>query len=208
MQASERPRNVEEAIGDCGIYEHGRWRPGRLPLDEETDAARRTDGFAWIGMQEPNADDIAAVAATFSLPALAVRWSSASSIWKPPVWTCGATRSSRTGRRWWRRPASRAAGSRMAWSVRPARYPFRALTVHGLRAADLADAPTIDDVVGDLVDLLSNRILVAHAAWVERAFLNRALRHTDSPRAGGHRHRCPAARLPARRRQYCQRAQP
>jgi DNA polymerase-3 subunit epsilon len=50
------------------------------------------------------------------------------------------------------------------------------LTVHGLRVADLADAPSIDDVAGDLVDLLSNRILVAHAAWVERAFLNRVLR--------------------------------
>jgi DNA polymerase III subunit epsilon len=51
-----------------------------------------------------------------------------------------------------------------------------ALTVHGLRAADLAGAPPIDDVLEDLIDLLSDRILVAHAAWVERAFLDRALR--------------------------------
>jgi DNA polymerase-3 subunit epsilon len=34
----------------------------------------------------------------------------------------------------------------------------------------------MDDVVGHLVDLLSNRVLVAHAAWVERAFLDRVLR--------------------------------
>jgi DNA polymerase-3 subunit epsilon len=61
--------------------------------------------------------------------------------------------------------------------VRPTRaVSTPALTVHGLRPADLADAPTIDEVVGDLIDLLSNRVLVAHAAWVERAFLNRALR--------------------------------
>jgi DNA polymerase III subunit epsilon len=61
--------------------------------------------------------------------------------------------------------------------VRPARpVSVPALAIHGLRAADLADAPTIDEVVGDLVDLLDNRVLVAHAAWVERAFLNRALR--------------------------------
>jgi DNA polymerase III subunit epsilon len=60
--------------------------------------------------------------------------------------------------------------------VRPARpVSVPALTVHGLRAADLADAPTIDEVLGYLVDLLSNRVLVAHAAWVERAFLNRVL---------------------------------
>jgi len=61
--------------------------------------------------------------------------------------------------------------------VRPTRaVSVPALTVHGLRAADLAHAPAIDEVVGDLVDLLSNRVLVAHAAWVERAFLDRALR--------------------------------
>lgn len=61
--------------------------------------------------------------------------------------------------------------------VRPSRASsVPALTVHGLRPADLADAPTIDETVGDLVDLLTDRVLVAHAAWVERAFLNRALR--------------------------------
>lgn len=61
--------------------------------------------------------------------------------------------------------------------VRPARpISVPALQIHGLHAADLADAPTIDEVVSDLLDLLSNRVLVAHAAWVERAFLNRALR--------------------------------
>lgn len=61
--------------------------------------------------------------------------------------------------------------------VRPSRpVSVPALTVHGLRNADLADAPAIEQVVNDLVDLLTGRVLVAHAAWVERAFLNRALR--------------------------------
>jgi len=60
--------------------------------------------------------------------------------------------------------------------IRPARpVSVPALRVHGLRTADLAGAPTIDEVTDDLVDLLSNRALVAHAAWVERAFLNRVL---------------------------------
>lgn len=61
--------------------------------------------------------------------------------------------------------------------VRPVRpVSVGALTVHGLRTADLAGAPEIDELVDELVDLLTGRVLVAHAAWVERAFLDRALR--------------------------------
>lgn len=60
--------------------------------------------------------------------------------------------------------------------VRPGRpVSVPALTVHGLRAADLADAPAVDEVADHLVDLLADRVLVAHAAWVERAFLTRVL---------------------------------
>jgi DNA polymerase III subunit epsilon len=51
-----------------------------------------------------------------------------------------------------------------------------ALTVHGLRAADLADEPTIDEVLDEMIDLLAHRVLVAHAAWIEQAFLDRVLR--------------------------------
>lgn len=61
--------------------------------------------------------------------------------------------------------------------VRPTRpSSTAAMTVHGLRGVDLAEAPPIDDVVDEIVQLLSGRVLVAHAAWVERAFLDRALR--------------------------------
>lgn len=61
--------------------------------------------------------------------------------------------------------------------VRPGRpVSVDALTVHSLRTADLADAPPIDDLLDELIGLLSGRVLVAHAAWVERAFLDRALR--------------------------------
>jgi DNA polymerase-3 subunit epsilon len=51
-----------------------------------------------------------------------------------------------------------------------------AMTVHGLRSADLANSPPIGAVLDELIDLLTGRMLVAHAAWVERAFLDRALR--------------------------------
>jgi DNA polymerase-3 subunit epsilon len=61
--------------------------------------------------------------------------------------------------------------------VRPERaVSVAALAVHQLRQVDLAGAPRIDDVLNDLTDLLANRALVAHAAWFEEAFLNRALR--------------------------------
>ncbi|MFG2044034.1 PolC-type DNA polymerase III [Dactylosporangium sp. NPDC048998] len=61
--------------------------------------------------------------------------------------------------------------------LRPTRpISVAAMTVHGLRSADLADAPPIDDVLDELIELLTGRVLVAHAAWVERAFLERALR--------------------------------
>ncbi|MCU7731006.1 3'-5' exonuclease [Actinoplanes sp. KI2] len=61
--------------------------------------------------------------------------------------------------------------------VRPARsMSVAALKVHGLRAADLADAPTIGETADELAGLLANRVVVAHAAWIERAFLNRVLR--------------------------------
>jgi DNA polymerase-3 subunit epsilon len=61
--------------------------------------------------------------------------------------------------------------------VRPGRaVSVAALTVHGLRTADLAGAPALDEIVDEVVDLLAGRVLVAHAAWVERAFLDRALR--------------------------------
>jgi DNA polymerase-3 subunit epsilon len=61
--------------------------------------------------------------------------------------------------------------------VRPSRpVSAAALAVHGLRSVDLAGAPSITDQLDDLIGLLSGRAPVAHAAWVERAFLNRALR--------------------------------
>jgi DNA polymerase-3 subunit epsilon len=50
------------------------------------------------------------------------------------------------------------------------------IVVHGLRPVDLADAPSWEDVVDDLLLALTGRVLVAHAAWVETAFLGRGLR--------------------------------
>jgi DNA polymerase-3 subunit epsilon len=61
--------------------------------------------------------------------------------------------------------------------VRPGRpVSVGALTVHGLRTEDLAQAPAVGELLDELVELLTGRVLVAHAAWIERAFLDRALR--------------------------------
>ncbi|MBX3285808.1 MAG: magnesium and cobalt transport protein CorA, partial [Actinobacteria bacterium] len=64
---------IDGRIGDCGLYEHGRRRAGRIPLGEAGNAARKADdGFVWIGLQQPTADDLGELAEEFGLPALAV----------------------------------------------------------------------------------------------------------------------------------------
>jgi len=64
--------SVDAHIGDCAVYEDGQRRGGRIPLEDACEAARRTHGFVWVGLQQPTAADIADVAAEFGLPALAV----------------------------------------------------------------------------------------------------------------------------------------
>ena len=69
---SDAGTDVEHVIGDCAVYEQGRRRPGRMPLTGAAEAAAAVDGFVWVGLQQPAADDVEAVAAEFGLPALAV----------------------------------------------------------------------------------------------------------------------------------------
>ncbi len=51
-----------------------------------------------------------------------------------------------------------------------------AIRVHGIRAADLADAPAGVAALDPLLEVMAGRVLVAHHASVERAFLGAALR--------------------------------
>ena len=60
----------------------------------------------------------------------------------------------------------------------------KSITIHTLRPADVADAPPLSDAVEILDALLTDRVLVAHAAWIEQSFLSRAFR------AHGKRLRC------------------
>jgi DNA polymerase III subunit epsilon len=49
----------------------------------------------------------------------------------------------------------------------------RTVVVHGIRPVDLADAPPLDAVAGDLRDALASRFVLAWAADIEAAFLGR-----------------------------------
>jgi DNA polymerase III subunit epsilon len=63
--------------------------------------------------------------------------------------------------------------------------PGSSVEIHGLRAADLAQAPPAPQAFAPLIPALKGRIPVAHAAWVEQAFLRpqlRALGDRLSPR--------------------------
>jgi DNA polymerase III subunit epsilon len=61
--------------------------------------------------------------------------------------------------------------------VRPATPPpASSVEIHGLRTADLAAAPLAPEALAPLVSALAGRVPVAHAAWVERAFLQPHLR--------------------------------
>ena len=60
--------------------------------------------------------------------------------------------------------------------VRPDRMPSPdTIRIHGLREADLTDAPPLGDVLDRLLAALAGRALVAHVASVEQGFLGAAL---------------------------------
>jgi DNA polymerase-3 subunit epsilon len=76
-------------------------------------------------------------------------------------------------------------GAARAGLVRPpAGVPAAAIRIHGLRDADLAAAPPLRKAIDDLLEAMAGHVVVAHAAWVERAFLTRAL-HTCGVRFRG-----------------------
>lgn len=60
--------------------------------------------------------------------------------------------------------------------VRPQRMPDGdTIRIHGLREADLIDAPPLSQHLAELLDAFTGRVLVAHVAAIERAFLRAAL---------------------------------
>ena len=71
-EAGHRPVNDDGFVGDIGLYERGRRQPGGLPIQRAAEVARGTEGFVWVGLQEPSLGEVEAIAGQFDLPALAV----------------------------------------------------------------------------------------------------------------------------------------
>jgi DNA polymerase III subunit epsilon len=61
--------------------------------------------------------------------------------------------------------------------VRPRRMPGQeTIVIHGLRSADLVDAPTFTESLDGLLEALAGRAMVAHVASIEEGFLGAAFR--------------------------------
>ena len=61
--------------------------------------------------------------------------------------------------------------------VRPRQMPsMRSIEIHGLRAIDLEKADPIELVIPEFRARINQRVLIAHAAWIEFAFLKPYLR--------------------------------
>jgi DNA polymerase III subunit epsilon len=61
--------------------------------------------------------------------------------------------------------------------VRPWHMPGRdTIVIHGLRSADLADAPPLAEVLDRLLEALTGKVMVAHVASIEERFLGAAFR--------------------------------
>jgi DNA polymerase-3 subunit epsilon len=73
-------------------------------------------------------------------------------------------------------------GDHISGLVRPRRRPSPAsVTVHGIRASDLENAPTAVEVAPRLAAALSGSLLVVHFAFVERTFLGPVLAAVGMP---------------------------
>jgi len=59
-------------IVDCGVYEKGRRRDGKLSLEQAHEASRAEDTFVWLGVVEPPAEEFGVIARQFDLHELAV----------------------------------------------------------------------------------------------------------------------------------------
>ena len=56
--------------------------------------------------------------------------------------------------------------------VRPRQaIPGSSIRIHGIRPIDVRDAPPLGDVIEELLEAMTGRILLVHVDWVERGFL-------------------------------------
>lgn len=62
------------------------------------------------------------------------------------------------------------------WIVQP-HVPLadESITIHGITHSQVADAPQLVDILGDLLEAIAGHVLVVHCRAIERSFLNNAL---------------------------------
>jgi DNA polymerase-3 subunit epsilon len=73
------------------------------------------------------------------------------------------------------------AGGAIEGLVKPRRRPSaESVEIHGIRPQDLESAPDLPEALAPLIAVLPRATPIAHAAWVERAFLGPALRAAGS----------------------------
>ncbi|MGL1833687.1 3'-5' exonuclease [Rhodocyclaceae bacterium SMB388] len=70
----------------------------------------------------------------------------------------------------------RASASRH-WIVRP-RVPLgeKSVTIHGITDSQVADAPDLADIFGEILGVMAGHVMVVHCRSIERQFLDAALR--------------------------------
>ena len=67
------PRAASAYVVDCAVYVDGVRLPGHCTHDRAlAEVRRRGDGFVWIGLHEPDQDQITGIAEVFGLHELAV----------------------------------------------------------------------------------------------------------------------------------------
>src|SRR4051812_22086544 len=64
-------RDVSDPMIDCAVYVDGQRLAGVGP-DEALPTARERGGFVWLGLYEPNQDELDAIASRYGLHPLAV----------------------------------------------------------------------------------------------------------------------------------------
>ncbi len=72
LAAPPLTRGLDRSVVDCALYCDGHRKGGRLLLEDALEAAQDDHGFVWIGLYEPDAAALAAVAEEFGLHPLAV----------------------------------------------------------------------------------------------------------------------------------------
>ncbi len=63
------------------------------------------------------------------------------------------------------------------WTVRPkAKLEEESVVIHGITHNDLIDAPTLNEILEDVLNALAGKVIVVHYRPIERGFLNCALK--------------------------------